>query len=83
MPDGFVDAVARFAQGEPARWGTTFAVDGTDAAVARAVQLGATVVGAAPADAGPTRVAVLEDAPGRPLRGQHVRPELTGSPRLR
>ncbi|MGH2943398.1 MAG: VOC family protein [Solirubrobacteraceae bacterium] len=41
----------------------TFAVDGTDAAAERAVQLGGTVV-VAPFDAGPTRVAVLADPQG-------------------
>ncbi|MGH2944367.1 MAG: VOC family protein, partial [Solirubrobacteraceae bacterium] len=61
-PEGFSDAVAWLVRDEdpPPRWAVTFAVDGTDAAAERAVQLGGTVV-VAPFDAGPTRVAVLAD----------------------
>jgi predicted enzyme related to lactoylglutathione lyase len=64
-PDFFVDAVAWVAQGPP-RWRITFAVDGTDAAVAKAVSLGAKVV-TPPTDRGPTRVADLEDPLGHPI----------------
>jgi predicted enzyme related to lactoylglutathione lyase len=70
-PKGFSDAVGwmqemtsdQFSDDVPAHWAVTFAVDGTDAAAARAAQLGGTVL-AAPFDAGPTRIAVLRDPQG-------------------
>jgi predicted enzyme related to lactoylglutathione lyase len=67
VPEGFSDAVAWLlaiaGDDGPARWGVTFAVDGTDAVADRAASLGGAVV-AAPFDAGPTRVAVLADPQG-------------------
>jgi uncharacterized protein len=46
-----------------ARWGVTFAVDDTDAAADRAVELGGRVV-APPVDTPPVRTAVLADPHG-------------------
>jgi uncharacterized protein len=66
VPEGFSDAVAwllPIADDGPARWGVTFAVDGTDAVADRAAALGGAVV-TTPFDAGPTRVAVLADPQG-------------------
>lgn len=67
-PEGFTDAVAWLVPDDeaPPHWGITFAVDGTDAMVERAVGLGATVV-APPHDAGPTRVATVRDPQGAVL----------------
>jgi uncharacterized protein len=64
-PEGFSDAVGWLLHDAdaPPHWAVTFAVDGTDAAAERAVQIGGTVV-VAPFDAGPTRVAVLADPQG-------------------
>jgi predicted enzyme related to lactoylglutathione lyase len=69
-PEGFSDAIGwmmdmrdQFPDDVPAHWAVTFAVDGTDAAAARAAQLGGTVV-VAPFDAGPTRLAVVRDPQG-------------------
>lgn len=66
-PEGFSDAIGWMLEmtGDdvPAHWAVTFAVDGTDAAAARAAQLGGTVL-TAPFDAGPTRIAVLRDPQG-------------------
>ena len=60
-------------RGEPARWGVTFAVGDTDAAVARAVELGATVV-VDPFDAPAVRIAVLADPQGAVFTVSHFDP---------
>jgi predicted enzyme related to lactoylglutathione lyase len=63
-PDGFTDAVAWLLQGEgPARWHVTFSVDDADAITAAAADLGAEVL-VPPYDAGPVRLAMLEDPQG-------------------
>lgn len=69
-PEGFSDAIGwmmdmrgQVPDDVPAHWAVTFAVDGTDAAAARAAELGGTVV-VAPFDAGPTRVTVVSDPQG-------------------
>ena len=63
----------RSADGEPARWGVTFAVGDTDAVVARAVELGATVV-VEPFDAPAVRIAVLADPQGAVFTVNHFDP---------
>jgi hypothetical protein len=64
---GFSDAVAWITppadDGDPVRWGVTFAVDDADAVAGRAADLGARVV-VQPATMGVTRVAVLADPRG-------------------
>jgi uncharacterized protein len=66
-PEGFTDAVGWLIQDDgPSRWVVTFSVDDTDAAVERATELGGWVV-VAPYDAGPVRVAVVEDPQGAQL----------------
>ncbi|HEY8547923.1 MAG TPA: VOC family protein [Acidimicrobiales bacterium] len=68
-PEGFADAVAWFepaAPGSDPEWTVTFAVADTDAATARAVELGATVV-VPPFAAGPARVATITDPLGATL----------------
>jgi uncharacterized protein len=63
-PEGFTDAVAWLLQGEgPARWHVTFSVDDADAITAAAADLGAEVL-VPPYDAGPVRLAMLEDPQG-------------------
>jgi catechol 2,3-dioxygenase-like lactoylglutathione lyase family enzyme len=66
VPDDFSNAVAWLARAaadaRPA-WDTTFAVDDTDAVVARAERLGARIL-EPPHDTGPVRVAVIEDPQG-------------------
>ena len=75
-PPGFIDAIGwmnRSAEGEPARWGVTFAVGDTDAVVARAVELGAAVV-VEPFDAPAVRIAVLADPQGAVFTVNHFDP---------
>jgi uncharacterized protein len=63
-PEGFTDAIGWLIQADgPSRWKVTFAVDDTDASVAKATELGAWIV-VPPYDAGPVRVATLEDPQG-------------------
>jgi predicted enzyme related to lactoylglutathione lyase len=72
----FADAIGwvdRAAEGEPARWDVTFAVGDTDAVVARARELGATVV-AEPSDAPAVRLAVLADPQGAVFTVSHFDP---------
>ena len=74
-PGGFADAVALLGPDEGAgnRWGTTFAVADADAAVARATELGATVV--APLyDTPYTREGVVRDPQGATLTLSEYRP---------
>jgi uncharacterized protein len=63
IPPGFSDAVAWLVPGERARWTVVFAVDDTDAAAARAPQLGGSVV-VAPHDEQGARIATLRDPHG-------------------
>jgi hypothetical protein len=66
-PSGFEDAVAWMVPIDPSveapRWSVTFAVDDTDAAVARAERLGGSVV-VPPFDVPPVRTALLGDPQG-------------------
>lgn len=63
-PEGFTDAIGWLIEAEgPSRWNVTFSVDDTDASVAKATELGAWIV-VPPYDAGPVRVATLEDPQG-------------------
>jgi predicted enzyme related to lactoylglutathione lyase len=65
-PAGFEDAIGWLLpldDGAAPHWAVTFAVDGTDAVVESAAELGATVL-TAPYDAGPVRIAVLRDPQG-------------------
>ena len=68
VPEGFSDAIGWMSEvaGEQSpRWTVTFSVDGTDAAVERAVELGATIV-SPPIDVagGVVRVATIRDPQG-------------------
>jgi len=77
VPDDFSNAVAWLLPSAPdARpaWDTTFAVDDTDAVVARAEQLGGRIVVPAQ-DAGPVRMAVIEDPQGARFTASHYQPE--------
>lgn len=67
-PEGFEDVVARIAprDGGAARWTVTFAVDDASAAVARARELGGSVV-AEPRNVPWERFAVLADPAGAPF----------------
>jgi uncharacterized protein len=63
-PEGFTDCVGWLLQDDgPSRWHVTFSVDDTDASVAQAAELGAEVL-VPPYDAGPVRLAKLEDPQG-------------------
>jgi predicted enzyme related to lactoylglutathione lyase len=70
-PEGFSDAIAwlqpmtedQLAANVPPHWSVAFSVDDTDAIVARAVELGGSVV-VEPFDAPPVRIAVLSDPQG-------------------
>jgi predicted enzyme related to lactoylglutathione lyase len=70
-PGNFEDAVAwfqpmssdQFPDDVPPHWSITFAVDDADAAAEKVAELGGKVV-AGPFDAGPTRVAVVNDPAG-------------------
>jgi uncharacterized protein len=63
-PEGFTDCIGWMIEDEgPSRWNVTFTVDDTDASAARAAELGAEVI-VPPFDAGPVRVAQLEDPQG-------------------
>ena len=66
-PPGFEDAVAwlndELPADAPPHWAITFAVDDADGIAERAAELGGTVV-MPPFDAGPTRVAVINDPQG-------------------
>jgi uncharacterized protein len=63
-PEGFTDAVGWLMEDDgPSRWAVTFSVDDTDAAVAKATELGGWIV-IPPYDAGPVRVATIEDPQG-------------------
>jgi predicted enzyme related to lactoylglutathione lyase len=67
VPAGFSDAVGWMAAGAgPAQWGVTFAVDDTDAAAARAAELGGTIL-VPPFDADVVRMAVVRDPQGAEL----------------
>jgi len=78
-PDGFSDAVATMQVDEAggaragAHWDITFAVEDADAAVARAVELGATVV-TPPFDTTYTRQAVVRDPQGAEIGLSQYRP---------
>jgi uncharacterized protein len=71
IPPGFSDAIGwltpmssdQVADDVPPHWSITFAVDDTDATADTAARLGGTVV-VAPYDAGPARLAVLDDPKG-------------------
>jgi uncharacterized protein len=81
-PPEFADVVAglvtmtsdRFPDDVPAHWSVTFAVDDADATAARAEELGGALV-APPMDAGPTRIAVLQDPQGAVLTVSRFYPE--------
>jgi predicted enzyme related to lactoylglutathione lyase len=77
-PPGFADVVAGLVRmtsdDVPAHWSVTFAVDDTDATAARAAALGGTVM-VAPADAGPTRIAVVRDPQGAVFTVSRFYPE--------
>lgn len=81
-PEGFVDAVAVFQPIDDStevrpHWGVTFAVDDADAAVARAIELGATE--AIPLFDTPfTRQSVVRDPQGAELSLSQYRPEGAG-----
>jgi uncharacterized protein len=63
-PEGFTDAIGWLVEADgPSRWNVTFSVDDTDASVAKATELGAWIV-VPPYDAGPVRIATLEDPQG-------------------
>jgi uncharacterized protein len=64
-PEGFSDSIGWMMRGDdgPPHWSVTFSVDDTDAAAAKAEELGGRTV-MEPYDAGPTRVAVLADPEG-------------------
>ena len=63
MIGGMLAKDENFPEGMPNAWVTYFGVDGTDAAVDKAVSLGGTVV-APPFDVDPGRIAVLADPQG-------------------
>jgi uncharacterized protein len=81
-PPGFADAVGwmlpmtpgQFPADVPPHWSVTFAVDDTDGTVARAAELGGSVV-VPPFEAGPTRVAVLGDPAGAVFTVSHYQPQ--------
>lgn len=64
---GIMDVSASTADGEPATWAVYFGVDDTDTSVARAVELGGTVVTAAQ-DTPYGRLAVIADTTGTEFR---------------
>jgi uncharacterized protein len=64
----------QFADDVPSHWSVTFSVADTDAAAAKAAELGGTVV-APPFDAGPVRSAVLRDPQGAQLTVSTFTPE--------
>ena len=81
VPDRFEDVVSwLIPMGDdqpaevPPHWGVTFAVEDCDAAVAKAAQLGATVV-VPPFDAPPVRMSVLTDPQGAPFTASQYMPE--------
>jgi uncharacterized protein len=81
-PPEFADVVAgmvrmtsdRFSDDVPPHWSVTFAVDDADATAARAEELGGTLV-APPMDAGPTRIAVVQDPQGAVFTASRFYPE--------
>ena len=81
-PPGFEDVVAglvpmtsdRFPDDVPPHWSVTFAVDDADASVARAEELGGTIL-APPMDAGPTRITVVRDPQGATFTASRFYPE--------
>jgi predicted enzyme related to lactoylglutathione lyase len=75
-PEGFEDVVATILpRGDgPARWSVTFAVDDADAAAARAVELGGSVL-AGPQDGPWVRFAVLADPAGASFTASQFVPE--------
>jgi predicted enzyme related to lactoylglutathione lyase len=75
VPEEFSDAVGWLDEDTdgPPRWDTTFAVADADAAAARCVELGGTVL-SPPVDAGPTRVTRLQDPHGAPFTASHYQP---------
>jgi predicted enzyme related to lactoylglutathione lyase len=77
-PDGFIDVVAAVNPiaaddaDTPAHWSVTFAVDDADATVAKARELGGSVI-AGPFDAPWTKLAVIKDPQGATfIAGQFV-----------
>jgi uncharacterized protein len=76
-PPRFDETVASLvpaAEGEPAHWAVTFAVDDADAIAARAVELGGQVV-AAPVDAPWVRTTVITDPQGATFTASQFVPE--------
>jgi uncharacterized protein len=79
-PDGFVDVVAAITPigagdaDTPAHWNVTFGVDDADAIVAKAQELGGTIV-AGPFDAPWTRMAVIADPQGATFVASQFVPE--------
>jgi len=64
----------RFQGDVPPHWSVTFAVDDADANAARAEELGGTLV-VQPMDAGPTRIAVVQDPQGAAFTVSRFYPE--------
>jgi uncharacterized protein len=63
-PEGFTDCIGWLLEEPgPSRWNVTIAVDDTDAAAARAAELGGEIL-VPPFDAGPVRVAQVRDPQG-------------------
>jgi predicted enzyme related to lactoylglutathione lyase len=79
-PEGFENAIGWMVTGSPTdvqgpapNWDVTFAVDDTDAVVAKAVELGGRIL-AEPVSAGPTRLAVFADPQGAVLTVNSFKP---------
>jgi predicted enzyme related to lactoylglutathione lyase len=79
-PEGFENAIGWMVDSHPAdvqgpapNWDVTFAVDDTDAVIAKAVELGGRVL-AEPVSAGPTRMAVFADPQGAVLTVNSFKP---------
>ncbi len=81
-PAGFSDAIGwmqpmspdQFADEVPPHWSVTFSVEDADAVAAAAGELGGKVL-VPPFDAGPTRVAILEDPQGAVFTVSRYQPE--------
>lgn len=74
-PEGFTDAIGWLMEDDgPSRWAVTFSVDDTDAAAARAAELGGEVI-VPPYDAGPVRIAQLKDPAGAVLAISRYEPD--------
>jgi len=81
VPDGFEDVVAWLIPitddqpaDVPAHWGVTFAVEDCDVSVAKAQDLGATVV-VPPFEAPPVRMSILVDPQGAPFTASQYKPD--------